>query len=77
MHRCSKLWKVSDPVHQHLNMVFTKRQDDEHFLNMHLDDRLPDDRRTKESGEWDKEVATSDTGQIKEGVWDLDIRNEL
>lgn len=37
---------------------------------MHLNDRFPNHRGTKEGPERDQEVTTGDPGQIKERVWD-------
>ena len=39
-------------------------------LNMHLDHGLPYERGTEECPEWNEEVTTGDTSQVKQGVWD-------
>ena len=39
-------------------------------LNMHLDHGLPYECGAEERPEWNEEVTTGDTSQVKQGVWD-------
>ena len=43
---------------------------------MHLDDSLADEGSTEEGPEWDEEMATCDTCQIKQWVGDLEGKEQ-
>ena len=49
-------------------MMLREKKDDKHFLNVHLDNSLANQRSAKKSPEGDEEMATCDAGQVKQRV---------
>lgn len=41
------------------------------YLNVHLNNGLSDESRSKEGPEWNQEMTTGDSSQVKQGIWDL------
>ncbi len=41
------------------------------YLNVHLNNGLSDESRSKEGPEWNQEMTTGDSSKVKQGIWDL------
>ena len=52
------------------NVLFRKDEDDEDFLNVHLDDCFSDQRSAEKCPKRDQKVATGDSSEVEKRVGD-------
>lgn len=64
-------WNEFEPFQGHRDQSFVKRDDDEHFLDVHFDDRFANERCTEEGPKRDQKMAAGDAREVKQGIGDL------
>jgi hypothetical protein len=52
------------------NILFGKDKNNEHFLNVHLDNRFSNQSSAEKCPKWHKEMATCDSSKIEKMIWD-------
>merc|ERR1719223_48819 len=52
------------------NILFRKDENNEDLLNVHLDDRFPNQSSAEKCPKWHEEMAARDSGKIEKRIWD-------
>lgn len=67
----------AEKVNRFLDERFVERNDDKHFLYVHLNHSLANERGTEERPERHQKMTARNAGQIEQWIWNLHTKKKV